>query len=96
VFDTDREKLGRILVDLASMNTIGASKAVELSILALASLFQHGDTAKTARYRSGALNALLFSLNGGVSRASSIMHIAAGILLCVFEVCPTSTVGNKF
>jgi hypothetical protein len=68
------------------MSTTGASKAVELSILALASLFRNGDNSQTARYKFGALNALMFCLEEGVNRMSSIMHIAAGILLCVFEV----------
>ncbi|KAL9115145.1 MAG: hypothetical protein Q9227_000939 [Pyrenula ochraceoflavens] len=63
-----------------------ASIAVLNSMLALASLHREGNLAHAARLKLSALQALMISSKRGISSMAGIQHIAAGILLCTFEV----------
>jgi hypothetical protein len=71
---------------MAFSDELPASRAVLHSMLALAALFRDGDRSYTARYKLAALEALMLSTEMGISCDTSIKHIAAGLLLCTFEV----------
>lgn len=86
MLDSDRARICRLLMQMALSDDSPASKAVLQSILALASLHRDGDQAGAARLKLSALSALLASTENGISAKSGIQHIAAGMLLCAYEV----------
>jgi hypothetical protein len=56
------------------------------SLLAVAELHRHGLEAKALSHQGKALSALRLSLNKGLSAADACQHLAAGMLLGVYEV----------
>jgi hypothetical protein len=86
MFDSDRNKVCNVLMQMALSDDAPASKAVFHAMLALAALFRAGNKTHAVRYKLAALHALMASTERGIDGESSIKHIAAGILLCTFEV----------
>ncbi|KIW01142.1 uncharacterized protein PV09_07428 [Verruconis gallopava] len=88
MLDSDREQICRILMQMALSDNTYASRAVLNSILAVAALLKDGQKAHTAQYKRAALDALLISAgtNEFSTLQGSIKHVAAGILLCTFEM----------
>jgi hypothetical protein len=64
-----------------------SSKAVLQSLLALSSLHRYGVQDEAIRLQSQALQLLEKSARSGLSQLEAVQHIAAGMLLCTFEVC---------
>jgi hypothetical protein len=71
---------------LALTDDTDSSKAVLQSLLALSSLHRHGVQPEAIRLQSEALKLLDKSARNGLSEQDVIQHIAAGMLLCTFEV----------
>jgi hypothetical protein len=63
-----------------------ASQLVMYSILSLSSFIRDGEMEHTAEYKSLALRAMAGTVDELPSRCAA-KHIAASLLLCVFEVC---------
>ena len=86
MLDSDRTRIRHLLMQMALADNKPASKAVLQSILALASLHRDGDQSHAARLKPSALRALTASTERGINARAGIQHIAAGLLLCAFEV----------
>lgn len=86
MLDSDRTRIRRLLMQMALSDDTPPSKAVLQSILALASLHRSGQQEHAAQLKLSALHALMASPERHLSPKAGIQHIAAGILLCSFEV----------
>ena len=86
MLDSDRARVRQTLMKMALSDNEPSSRAVLESILALTSLYRDGHQYYAARRKLSALRALLASTEKGISAKGGIQHIAAGILLCTFEV----------
>ena len=60
--------------------------AVMHSLLGLASLHRFGPQSHAARLKISALQALGASLTRGIGAKEGLQHVAAGMLLCSYEV----------
>ena len=86
MLDSDRSRIRRLLMQMALSDNAPASKAVLHSMLALASLHRNDNKEHTAQLKLSALQALMTSTDKGMSAKIAIQHVAAGMLLCTFEV----------
>ncbi|RDW83479.1 hypothetical protein BP5796_04970 [Coleophoma crateriformis] len=74
-----------ILMRIALTDDTATTRAVMLSILALASIHRFGPQAQAIQYKTSSIQALSASLKGDMGIAESVQHVAAGMLLCTFE-----------
>jgi hypothetical protein len=86
MLDTDRNRIRRLLLQMALSDDTPSSRAVLLSILALSSLHRDGQQDHAAQLKLSAIRALMASPEEHLSPEAAIKHIAAGILLSSFEV----------
>lgn len=80
------EELLGIIARLSFRDDSASSQAVLYATLAVASLIRHGQTTETFKLQGKALRALEKSANTGISGSKVVQHVAAGMLLCCFEV----------
>lgn len=87
--------LGSLLVSIALSSNAPSNVAVLQSLLALASLNRYGYQMQAAKLKVAALQSLRtsnLSTGKGISVVEAVKHVAAGMLLCSFEVrCLFST-----
>ncbi|KAH7380058.1 fungal-specific transcription factor domain-containing protein [Pyrenochaeta sp. MPI-SDFR-AT-0127] len=83
---SNRKTIHRILLQTALSNRTKASRAVLLSLLALASYHRGDDLASAARMKYSALQALLKATGAEIDANAGIEHVIAGVLLCVVEM----------
>jgi len=83
-----REKaaIGRLLLRMALSERSKASKAVLLSVVALASRHRGHDAVHAARAKNAATDALISAASSEMDHDASIEHIATGLTLCLVEV----------
>ncbi|KFY00747.1 hypothetical protein O988_03109 [Pseudogymnoascus sp. VKM F-3808] len=86
MLDTDRNRIRRLLLQMALSDNTPSSRAVLLSILALSSLHRDGQQDHAAQLKLSAIRALMASPEEHLSPEAAIKHIAAGILLSSFEM----------
>lgn len=79
--------MGNILIRMALVNNSPSTAAVLRSLLALSSLHRSGLQSQAAELKIAALNALSVASNREISAMETIQHVAAGMLLCSYEVC---------
>lgn len=82
--------LGTMLIRMALVNNSPSSAAVLRSLLALSSLHRSGLQTQAAELKIAALNALGAASTREIGTMETIQHVAAGMLLCSFEVCIVS------
>jgi hypothetical protein len=75
-----------IVIRVALSNDAPPSAAVLKSLLAFSSLHRYGFHSQAAQLKESALSALAVAAKAGVSANDVIPHLAAGMLLCCFEV----------
>ena len=83
---SDKERICQLLIRIALSDRTQASKAVLLSVLALASYHRGNDLAFAARMKHAALRTLLEATGQTMDAFAGIEHIAAGAVLCIIEV----------
>ncbi|KAJ5108235.1 hypothetical protein N7456_004910 [Penicillium angulare] len=92
-FGHDPKNLGGMLMRMAIVNETPSSAAVLRSLLALASLHRYGLQTQAAKLKIAALKALGTAANCEIGIMETLQHIAAGMLLCTFEIhqssCPS-------
>ncbi|KAI0127358.1 fungal-specific transcription factor domain-containing protein [Xylariales sp. AK1849] len=86
IFNDDRQGLRSLLLRLALSDASPSSRALLQSALALSSLHRYGLRAEAFRLRVSALHALEASIRSGISASEGIQHVAAGMILCYFEI----------
>jgi hypothetical protein len=75
-----------VVTRLAFYDDSASSLAVLHAVLAVASLRRNGPTSSTIARHGAALRALKTSAEAGISGTKVTQHVAAGVLLCCFEV----------
>lgn len=76
-----------ILMRLAFRDDSALSQAVLYSTLAVSSLLRHGPDMESIGLQGAALRSLEKSAKAGITGSTVVQHVAAGMLLCCFEVC---------
>jgi hypothetical protein len=76
-----------MLVRMALVNNAPSTAAVLRSLLALSSLHRSGLHSQAAELKIDALKALSAASNREISAMETVQHVAAGMLLCSYEVC---------
>ncbi|KAH8900823.1 hypothetical protein GQ53DRAFT_131017 [Thozetella sp. PMI_491] len=84
--DSDHRRFVGNISRLALTDFSDSSRAVLQALLAIASLHRYGLCAETIKLQSAALRLLKDSAQLGLSDSEAIQHIAAGMLLCSFEI----------
>lgn len=78
--------MGEVLARLALAEDTPSAVAVLYSLLALSSLHRYGVQTQAAELKILALRALAAASKGDINSKEAIQHVAAGMLLCSFEV----------
>ena len=85
-FGHDPKSVGAIAIRMALTDDSPSARAVLWSLLALSSLHRYGLQLQAAQLKISAIKALVASSEGGIGVMEAAQHIAAGMLLCSFEV----------
>ncbi|KAH7144323.1 fungal-specific transcription factor domain-containing protein [Dactylonectria estremocensis] len=95
-FSPDAAMIRQAIIRMALSGSNPATTAVLKSALALASLYRDGPGNRAAQLKMSALRALSASAYTNIGSAECIQHVAAGILLCSFEVQQTSETSSHW
>jgi len=79
-------EIRNILLQMALSDGSPTTKAVMQSMLAVSSLHRFGPRSQAINLKVSALRTLAESLVTGIDTKGAFQHIAAGMLLCTFEV----------
>lgn len=78
--------LGNVLLRIALTSDTTSSTALLQSLLALSSLHRHDVHLQAAELKIAALKSLGAVMGSDIGTKEAIQHVAAGMLLCSFEV----------
>ncbi|CAI7572340.1 unnamed protein product [Penicillium palitans] len=95
-FGHDPINVGDMLIRMALVNNAPSTTAVLRSLLALSSLHRSGLQSQAAELKIAALNALSVASNREISAMETIQHVAAGMLLCSFEIHQASCTSGQW
>ncbi|KAI1370111.1 fungal-specific transcription factor domain-containing protein [Hypoxylon crocopeplum] len=95
-FGHDPTNLGNVLVRIALSSNTPSSAAVLRSLLSLSSLHRYGIQMQAVQLKVSALNALAAASKGGIGPMEAIQHVAAGMLLCSFEIHQASCTSEQW
>ncbi|OQE03170.1 hypothetical protein PENSOL_c001G05336 [Penicillium solitum] len=95
-FGHDPTNVGNILIRMALVNNSPSTAAVLRSLLALSSLHRSGLQSQAAELKIAALNALSVASNREISAMETIQHVAAGMLLCSYEIYQASCTSGQW
>ncbi|KAI1771736.1 fungal-specific transcription factor domain-containing protein [Hypoxylon cercidicola] len=91
IFPHDPANLGSVLVRIALTNSdTNSANAVQRALLALASIHRHNVYSQAVELKISALKALAAASKDDIGTEEAIQHVAAGMLLCSFEIHQTS------
>lgn len=85
-FGHEQADIRNLLVRMSFSSSTVSANAVFRAILALSSVHRYGLQSQAVQLKIVALRALSDSLKTGMSSEESMQHLAAGMLLCSFEV----------
>ncbi|KAL2163788.1 hypothetical protein VTH06DRAFT_5847 [Thermothelomyces fergusii] len=87
VFGRDPAELGDVLLRTALAKNTAAARALFSSILALSSLHRHDIHSQAVEHKIAAIEALAAASGSpAIDTAEAMQHVAAGMLLCSFEI----------
>ncbi|KAI4867611.1 hypothetical protein F4820DRAFT_467503 [Hypoxylon rubiginosum] len=95
-FGHDPTKVGNILLRVALTSDTPSAIAVLKSLLALSSLHRYGVQTQAVELKISALKALAAASEGNLGTKEAIQHIAAGMLLCSFEIHQSSCTSSQW
>ena len=78
--------MGNVLIRIALAGKSPSAAAVRQSLLALSSLHRYGVQTQAVELKISALNALAVASKSDITSQEAVQHVAAGMLLCSFEV----------
>jgi hypothetical protein len=98
IFDRDPKQLCNVLMRIAlSESNTSSSTAVLHSLLALSSLHRYGVQSQAIELKISGINALAkASRSDRIVIGEAIQHIAAGMLLCSFEIQRASCTSSQW
>ncbi|KXH29561.1 hypothetical protein CSIM01_06294 [Colletotrichum simmondsii] len=84
------QPLGEALLRIALSEVSHAGKALQHALLAFSAQYRYGPVFRAEELKLSALRALSLSAAEGMSAHKAVQHVAAGMVLCMFEViCDT-------
>ena len=87
-FDQDTAGFRDLLIKMALSTGTVSSTAVLFALLAVSSQHRDGLQSRALHFKTSAISALAKSVNrGALGTTEATQHVAAGMLLCSFEVC---------
>ncbi|KAI2618208.1 fungal-specific transcription factor domain-containing protein [Hypoxylon sp. NC1633] len=95
-FGHDPTNLGNILIRIALGGNTPSAAAVLQSLLALSSLHRYGVQTQAVELKISALRALAAASESDISAKEAIQHVAAGMLLCSFEIHQASCTSDQW
>ncbi|KAH7140876.1 fungal-specific transcription factor domain-containing protein [Dactylonectria macrodidyma] len=95
-FSPDAAMIRQAIIRMALAGSTPSTTAVLKAALALASLYRGGPRNRAAQLKISALRALSASAYTNIGSAECIQHVAAGMLLCTFEVQQTSKTSSHW
>ncbi|KAI0157862.1 fungal-specific transcription factor domain-containing protein [Hypoxylon sp. FL1284] len=91
IFPHDPAHLGRVLAQVALIGDTNSAKAAQLALLAFAWMHLHNNTySQAVELKIAALEALKDGSKDEISTVEAFQHVAAGMLLCSFEIYHSS------
>ena len=92
MFNRDTRDFRNLLIQMALSSGTITSRAVLFALLAVSSKHRHGPQERAFQFKASAVAALAKSAeNGSLDTIESVQHVAAGMLLCSFEVSSSLT-----
>ncbi|KAJ5178059.1 uncharacterized protein N7500_000758 [Penicillium coprophilum] len=95
-FGHDPTDVGNMLIRMALVNNAPSTAAVLRSLLALSSLHRSGLQSQVAELKIAALKALGVASNGEIGIMETMQHVAAGMLLCSYEIYQASCTSGQW
>ncbi|KAJ5356441.1 hypothetical protein N7517_011050 [Penicillium concentricum] len=95
-FGHDPTNVGNMLIRMALVNNAPSTVAVLRSLLALSSLHRSGLQSQAAELKIAALKALGVASNREIGTMETIQHVAAGMLLCSYEIHQASCTSGQW
>ncbi|KAH8667081.1 fungal-specific transcription factor domain-containing protein [Xylariales sp. PMI_506] len=96
IFNQDAAGFRDLLLQLALSNASLPSRAVLYALLAVSSQYRYGLHSRAMEFKMSAISALAQSAkSGALDTVEAAQHVAAGMLLCSFEIhAPSETAGQ--
>ncbi|KAK1143773.1 hypothetical protein N8T08_006174 [Aspergillus melleus] len=95
-FGYDPTSMGKVLIRMALTSSSPSSAAVLHSLLALSSLHRYGLQNQAGELKLSALKALAAASRTAIGPVEAAQHIAAGMLLCSFELHRASCTSGQW
>ncbi|OJI99085.1 hypothetical protein ASPVEDRAFT_80712 [Aspergillus versicolor CBS 583.65] len=92
----DPVTLGETLMRLALSTTSHSATAIRRGILGLSSLHRYGMHRKAFEFKIAAIESLAAASSGTISGIEAMQHVAAGMLLCSFEIHKASCTSGQW
>ncbi|OJD13649.1 hypothetical protein AJ78_05906 [Emergomyces pasteurianus Ep9510] len=92
----DSVKLGNILIRMALASASPSATAVWQAMLGLSSLHRYGLQGQAIEFKIAAIKALAAASNSHIGAVEAIQHVAAGMLLCSFEIHKASCTSGQW
>ncbi|KAL2825115.1 fungal-specific transcription factor domain-containing protein [Aspergillus pseudoustus] len=89
-------ELGRVLIRMALANSSPSSTAVRHALLGLSSLHRYELTPQCFELKISAIKALNEATHTDIGPAEALQHVAAGMLLCSFEIHKASCTSSQW
>ncbi|KAL5042601.1 hypothetical protein BDW71DRAFT_144495 [Aspergillus fruticulosus] len=96
VLGHDPISIGSMLISMALMNTSPSSRAVRQALLGLSSLHRYGVQGQAFEFKISAIKSLKAASHTNISAAEALQHVAAGMLLCSFEIQKASCTSSQW
>ncbi|KAK4233439.1 fungal-specific transcription factor domain-containing protein [Achaetomium macrosporum] len=95
-FGRDPTELGNTLIRIALASNTASATAVLQSLLALSALHRHDVSSQAVELKISALKALADASGTHIGTTDAIQHVAAGMLLCSFEIHQSSCTSGEW
>ncbi|KAK1594618.1 fungal-specific transcription factor domain-containing protein [Colletotrichum navitas] len=96
ILSFSNKPLGPTLLRLAASGQSFAAVALKRSLVALASQFRYGPGMRGEELKLSAIRALAASASQGIESQNAIQHVAAVMVLCLFESQQSSTASDQW
>ncbi|KAI3547689.1 hypothetical protein CABS03_10111 [Colletotrichum abscissum] len=90
------QPLGEVLLRIALSEISHAGKALQHALLAFSAQYRYGPVFRAEELKLSALRALSLSAAEGMSAHKAVQHVAAGMVLCMFETQKSSHSTNHW
>ncbi|KAH8697006.1 fungal-specific transcription factor domain-containing protein [Talaromyces proteolyticus] len=95
-FGNDPMDMGKLLIRMALANNTPSATAIRQSLLAFSSLHRNRLQSQAAEFKVSAIRALGDATKREIGTMEAFQHVAAGMLLCSFEIHQTSCTSNQW